>query len=419
MSKTSKDDNERSRFDKFRVFLLGLGHFTVDVYANMLPPLLPIFKQLYGLSYAATAGLTSIFSITSTLIQPIFGYLADRYGKKWIAAFGVAWCAVLMCCLGIAPNYASIVVLVALAGLGSSMFHPQASAMVPKVSGDRKGFGVAIFSAGGSIGYSIMPLIAVIIVGMFGIESLVWLMGPGIIVALLMYIYSPDMEEECKDPSKIINLGTLAKSMREVLGPLTTLITVVSLRNWVTIGMITFIPLFYAGRFAGWEVAGYDVTYLAPAITLFLFIFSNAIGGIVGGWASDRYGKKNVLVSSLFASVPFFYLAFNCPDILVWPFMAIAGGLIYASFSPMMLQAQELLPKSQGMAGGLILGFSNGIGGLLVLLTGVISDHSDVYAGVMSLIVILVLTGFMALLLPGDRILKTEVSYPVAGQTPR
>jgi len=96
------------------VFLLGLGHFTVDVYANLLPPLLPMFKQMYNLSYAATAGLTSVFAVTSTLIQPIFGYLADRYGKKWIAALGVAWISILMCLLGIAPGYAAIVAIVAL-----------------------------------------------------------------------------------------------------------------------------------------------------------------------------------------------------------------------------------------------------------------------------------------------------------------
>lgn len=404
-----KDDG--NSFDRLRVFLLGLGHFTVDVYANMLPPLLPIFKQLYGLTYAATAGLTSIFSITSTLIQPIFGYIADRYGKKWIAALGVAWVAILMCALGLAPDYAVVVILVALAGLGSAMFHPQASAMVPKVSGNRKGFGVAIFSAGGSVGYSIMPLIAVIIIGMFGLNSLIWLVGPGIIVALLIYLYAPNMEEECKDPAKRISLSTLFTSMNGVRGPLTTLITVVSLRNWVTIGMITFIPLYFTGKFAGWEVFGYSITYIAPAITLFLFIFSNAIGGIIGGWSSDLYGKKKVLIISLFASAPFFYFAFNCPEILVWPLMAVAGALIYASFSPMMLQAQEMLPKSQGMAGGLILGFANGVGGLLVLITGIISDYAGVYAGVMSLIMILLVTGCLALLLPGDKVILSPVRH--------
>lgn len=409
---TSGNERNNGAFDKFRVFLLGLGHFTVDVYANLLPPLLPIFKEMYSLTYAATAGISAIFAITSTLIQPIFGYIADRYGKKWIAAAGIAWVTVLMCALGIAPGYAAIVALVALAGIGSAMFHPQASAMVPKVSGNRKGLGVSIFSAGGNIGYSIMPLIAVIIIGWFGLPSLLWLIGPGIIVALMVYAYAPDMEEDCSDPSKRINISILMQSMNSVRGPLTTLVTVVSLRAWVAMGMITFIPMYFAGHFLGWSLFGYNLEYIAPAITLFLFIFSNAIGGIIGGWASDRIGKKPVLVGTLLLSVPFFYLCFNCPDILVWPFMILAGGLVYASFSPMMLQAQELLPRSQGMAGGLVMGFANGVGGLLVYLTGMISDNFGIYAGVMSFIVILLAAVGLSLLLPGEKSAKTEEASP-------
>ncbi len=392
--------------------LLGLGHFTVDVYANLLPPLLPIFQALYSLSYAATAGLTAIFSITSTLIQPIFGYIADRYGKKWIAALGIAWIAVLMCLLGVASSYTAIALVVTLAGIGSAMYHPQASAMVPKVSGSRKGLGMSIFMAGGNIGYSLMPLIAVIVVAIFGLSSLVYLMLPGIIVALLIYVYAPDMD---KDRSSSIDLRTLFQSFKGVKWPLTTLLSVVSLRAWACMGLITFIPLYFTGRFAGWHILGYDIAYIAAAITLFLFILSNATGGIIGGWASDKIGKKTVLVTTMFASVPFLYLAFISPDWAVWPLIAVGGGLVYASISPTTLQAQELLPKSQGMAGGLTLGFANGIGGILVLITGVISDHFGIFAGILSLIAIIVVTGLIATMLPGDRA-KAITPAPTAGQ---
>jgi FSR family fosmidomycin resistance protein-like MFS transporter len=322
---------------------------------------------MYGLSYAATAGLTSIFAVTSTLIQPIFGFIADRYGKKWIAALGIAWISVLMCMLGIAPGYAAIVVIVAFAGLGSSMFHPQGSAMVPKVSGNHKGVGVSIFAAGGSIGYAIMPLIAVMIVGWFGLNSLPLLIGPGVVVSLLIYKYAPDMEEDCAKSR--INLREMARGMDRVKLPLSTLVTVVSLRSWISMGMITFIPLYFALHFEGWTFMGKDLSYVAPGVTLFIFLISNAAGGIIGGWASDKFGKKEVLVASFIGSVPFFYLAFTSPDILVWPFIAIAGGFIYSAFPSTVLLAQELLPRTQGMAGGLILGFANGVGGLLVLLT--------------------------------------------------
>lgn len=390
------------------MFLLGLGHFTVDVYANLLPPLLPIFKEMYGLSYAATAGLTSIFAITSTLIQPIFGYLADRYGKKWIAALGVAWVAVLMCALGIAPGYAAIVAIVAFAGIGSAMFHPQGAAMVPKVSGSRKGLGVSIFAAGGSIGYSVMPLIAVMIVGWFGLRSLPLLIFPGLVVSYMIYRYAPDMEEDCA--KNHLDLRQVVQGMSRVRSSLTPLVTVVSLRSWVCSGMLTFIPLYFALQFKGWMFMGVDMTYIAPGITLFIFLISNAIGGIIGGSLSDRYGRKQVLVTSLFASIPFFYLAFTCPTVMVWPFIALAGGLVYMSYPGTVIQAQEMLPRTQGMAGGLILGFGNGVGGLLVLLTGVLSDHFGIFTGIMSLIVIGIAGACISLMVPDDKKIKTEIA---------
>ncbi len=387
--------------------MLGLGHFTVDIYANLLPPLLPIFKQMYGLSYAATAGLTSIFAITSTLIQPIFGFLADRYGKKWIAALGIAWVSVLMCLLGIAPGYAAIVAIVAFAGVGSAMYHPQGAAMVPKVSGDRKGLGVSIFAAGGSIGYSVMPLIAVMIVGWFGLHSLPFLIAPGIVVSYLIYRYAPDMEEDCA--RNHIDLRQVADGMSKVKMPLTSLVAVVSLRSWVCSGMLTFIPLYFALQFKGWIFMGVDMTYVAPGITLFIFLISNAIGGIIGGSLTDKHGKKQVLVASLFACIPFLFLAFVCPTILAWPLIALAGGLVYMSYPGTIIQAQEMLPRSQGMAGGLILGFGNGVGGLLVLLTGIISDHFGIFNGILSLIVIAIAAAFLSMTVPGDNAIKMEV----------
>jgi FSR family fosmidomycin resistance protein-like MFS transporter len=399
-------------FDTFRVFLLSLGHFTVDIYANLLPPLLPIFQVMYNLSYAAIGTLTAIFSVTSTLIQPVFGYIADKYGKKWIAALGVIWVAIGMCVLGIAPGYGAIVVIVGLAGIGSAMYHPQASAMVPKVSGSRKGLGMSMFMAGGNIGYAIMPLLAVIIVAAFGPSSLIYLIPPGIIVGLLIYLYAPRMDI---DRQSTLDLKALLSSFASVKGPLTILLTVASLRAWVCMGMITYIGVFYKDHFAGWTLLGYDIGIIGYAITLFTFIFANAIGGIIGGWASDRFGNKPVIAPTLIASAPFFYLTFVSPDILVWPLMAIGGGLMYASISPTTLMAQEMLPRSQGMAGGLMLGLANGIGGLLVFATGVIADHFGLFNGILSLIVIIALSGVLAILLPGETA-KVSVPAPAVGQ---
>jgi FSR family fosmidomycin resistance protein-like MFS transporter len=401
-------------FDTFRVFLLALGHFTVDVYADMLPPLLTIFHTLYSLSYTAMGTLTAVFSVTSTLIQPIFGYIADRYGKKWIAALGVAWVGVGMCVLSRAQSYGVMLIIVGLAGLGSSMYHPQASAMVSKVSGSRKSLGMSIFMAGGNFGYSIMTLFTIIIVSVFGLDSLIYLIPAGVVVGLLVYFYAPRMDIDRKSS---IDLKTLYASFKSVRWPLATLLSVVSLRAWICMGMITFIGTYFKlnGHFAGWTLLGYDIGAIGWSITLFLFILFNAIGGIIGGWAAERLGNKPIIAPTLIASAPFFYLAFTSPDVFVWPLIAIAGGFMYASISPTTIMAQELLPRSQGMAGGLVLGFANGVGGLLVFVTGMISDYfNDPFAGLVSLIGIVVLAGLLATQLPGEP-LKIPVLTPTVG----
>ncbi|MGA9139033.1 MAG: MFS transporter [Methanocella sp.] len=410
---TPDDKNDSGTFDKFRVFLLALGHFTVDVYADMLPPLLTIFNTLYGISYTMMGILTAVFSITSTLVQPVFGYVADRYGKKWIAALGVAWIAVGMCVLSIAQTPGVMLVIVGLAGIGSAMYHPQASAMVSKASGSRKGLGMSIFMAGGNIGYAIMTLLTVIIVAMFGLSSLLYLIPGGIVVGLLIYVYAPTMDVDRKSP---VDLKTLFASFKSVKGPLAVLLGVVSLRAWVCMGMITFIGTFYySGHFIGWTFLGYDIAVIGWSITLFLFVMSNAVGGIIGGWAAERFGNKAIIAPTLIASAPFFYLAFVSPDIFVWPLIAIAGGLMYASISPTTIMAQELLPRSQAMAGGLVLGFANGVGGLLVFLNGMISDYfHDPFAGLLVLIGIIVLSGLLAILLPGKPE-KVPAPVPVTG----
>lgn len=256
-----------------------------------------------------------------------------------------------------------------------------------------------MFMAGGNIGYAIMPLLAVLLVTAFGFPALMWLIPPGILVALLVYVYAPRMDV---DRQGTLDLRALVASFRPVARPLTVLVTMVSLRAWVTMGLITFIPLYFYGHFQGWTAFGYDLGLVATSVTLFLYIMAEAVGGIIGGWAADRFGMKPVIVWTLLAAAPFVYLAFASPDILVWPLIVIGGGLTYASVASTTLQAQELLPRSQGMAGGLVLGFANGVGGLLVLVNGVISDHFGLFAGVQSLVVLLIAAGLLAMLLPGD-----------------
>lgn len=389
-------DAVQGRFDALRVSVLALGHLVNDSYSNLVPPLLPILKAAYGLSYAASGMLTTVFTVTSSIVQPVFGYYADRHGRRGLVALSTAWVAFFMALIGLVSylgldssgSYLALLALIAMAGFGSASYHPQASTMVPRISGDHKGFGVSLFSAGGNLGYAIMPLLAVPVTALWGLKGTVIFLIPGIVMSLLLYKYAPEVPPS----GSRLQVGELLGDIASVLKPLMTVTGVVVVRAWVFLGFITFLPLYFAYR---------GETPATASLHLFVLLLSGAIGGLIGGSASDRYGRKFVIVTSLIATGPLLYLALATSGPLEWALTAIAGAALLASFSPAVLIAQDLIPKNQGMASGIILGLAIGLGGLGVSVTGAFADAFGIATAVYSLAFLPVAGFLIALALPG------------------
>jgi FSR family fosmidomycin resistance protein-like MFS transporter len=369
-----------------------------DSYSNVVPPLLPLLQQTYGLTYALSGFIMTVFTITSSVIQPVFGYIADRHGRRWLIAFSVLWIAFFMSLVGVVSYlglddnsaYIVILVLVGMAGFGSSSYHPQASAMVPRISGSRKGMGLSIFSAGGNLGYAIMPLLVVPVVQLWGLGGTVVLFIPGLLMAMLLQRYTPEAPQAKVQPT----IRDLFSDIRAVAKPLSIITGVVCTRAWLFFGLITFLPLYLASPARGESAE-------TVSIHLFIILLFGAIGTLIGGWASDRYGRKFVIAASLILTGPFLLLALETQGIIALAFMALAGLALLASFSPAVLFAQGLIPRNQGMASGIILGFAIGIGGLGVSVTGAIADASNITVGTYSLILLPVAGFLLTLLLPG------------------
>ena len=390
-------EGQKGRFDAFRVSILALGHLVNDSYSNVVPSLLPMLRAAYGFSYTASGTIMTVFTMTASVIQPVFGYFADKHGKRWLVAASVAWIAFFMSLIGIigylgldnSSAYAALLGLVALAGLGSASYHPQASTMVPRISGDRKGLGMSIFFAGGNLGYAIMPILVVPVTAFWGLNGVLALMIPGLIMALLLYKYAPQ-------PSMAgthVQLSDLASDLMSVIRPMATITGFVCMRSWVYIGMITFLPLYLVSE------------GMAPGMAslhLFILLLFGAIGGLIGGWASDKYGRKPVLVWSVLICAPLLYLALSSQGFEEWALTAMAGMALLASFSPATLIAQDLIPRNQGMASGIIQGFAMGVGGLGVAITGIIADSAGITAGAFSLVLLLIVGVLFALAMPGS-----------------
>src|SRR5574344_1400553 len=302
-----------------------------------------------GFSISKSAVLISAFTISSSILQPFFAYLVDKKNKRWMVYAGTIWMGTLLSLIGLIENYALMFLTVTLAGFGTAAFHPQASAMVTAISGNKKGLYQSIFVTAGNIGLAFTPLIIVPFVKKFGLKTTPLFIIPALLVGLLLWITSPKMEVK-KTP---VDHSTM-KSLKENWKSLAKIVITVSMRSLAFFGLISFLPLYLKGK---------DISITVSSHLLFIMLFSGAIGGLIGG-----YLLTGGILSTLF--------------------LALAGMALLASFSVTVVSAQEILTKSQAMASGLMLGFGIGIGGLGVSLIGLLAEHTGLNYAVYLLVIL-------------------------------
>lgn len=371
---------------KGRILAISVTHLVNDWYMNYIQTLLP-FLVAAGLGVSKGAFLISAFTITSSLLQPVFGYLVDQKNQRWMVYLGTLWMAGLISLVGVVKNYPLLVVLVTLAGLGTAAFHPQASAMISAVSGTRKGFFQALFVAAGNVGWALTPLVVVPFVINFGIEMSPVFFLPGLAAAVLLGIYAPRTQAGPK---------AAPPSIREALGgvwpDLVKVVLVVACRSLAYFGLVAFLPLYLQQE---------SVSLTTGSRLLFLMLFSGALGGLAGGHLSDIIGRKPVIVGSLSLATPLFYLFLNSSGIYSYVFLSLAGAFLMASFSVTIVVAQELISKNSAIASGLMLGFGIGTGGLGVGLVGILAETVGIGFAIKLLIILPLLAGAAGLFIRG------------------
>lgn len=374
--------------NKGKIVSLSFAHLLNDWYMNYIQALLP-FLVMSGLGVSKGAFLISAFTITSSLLQPVFGYLVDQKNQRWMVYVGTIWMAVLISLVGLIKNYSILVVIAALSGLGTAAFHPQASAMVSAISGNRKGFFQACFTAAGNVGWALTPLIVVPFVQDYGLEMTPWFILPGLITGILLRFSAPRVSVKAK-VAPLPLMSILSDSWLE----LSKVIIVVAFRSLAYFGLIAFLPLYLQTT---------NISLLVSSHLLFVMLFSGAMGGIVGGYLSDRIGRKMVIVGSLVISSPMFYFFLNTNGFLSYVLLALAGATLLASFSVTVVMAQEIISKNAAMASGLMLGFGIGIGGLGVGLVGMLAEQQSIGLAIHLLIWLPLLAGLFGLAMENKR----------------
>jgi FSR family fosmidomycin resistance protein-like MFS transporter len=368
------------------ISLAVISHTVVDASLNILPVILPLLVDRFHLSYSQVGVAAALSNISSSMMQPAFGWVSDRWSTRWLMWVGIAWTTILMGCVGLVPNYLALLLVIFLTGMGTAAFHPIASMAVAHASGPQRGLGMSFFSAGGNVGFAVGPVMAAWLVARFGLEGTAAVMAPGLFMAAVVYAWRETFAARSPAPGSAVS----APDSPIPWGRLSTLCGVITLRSWGYSGLITFIPLLLHEQGVSLQGAGW---------LLFVFLSFGALGGLLGGHLSDRLGRHVIIATSLLMFPVLMAMGLALPGPLQWVFLAVAGATLLASFSVTVVFAQELLPRRLGLASGLTLGLAFGAGGVGVGLSGLLADTLGLRTSVWILLALPGLAGLLALAL--------------------
>jgi len=354
------------KIDYRALVLLGLGHMVTDINSSALPVMLPFLKEALGLSYAMAGTIILVSSITSSVIQPAFGYLTDRRSLLFFLPLGCFCAALGMSLVGWTGSYRQILILVTFGGLGVAIYHPEGWRVANFSAGEKKATGMSIFAVGGNLGFAIGPLMATFFLKYLGLKGSTLFVIPGTVMAgifLFSRFWRVDTTTAIKKgPSS----GSAIQALKKAAYPMSLVLAMVMLRSWTHVGIMTFIPFYYVNYMKGDPMVAGNL--------LFAFLAAGTVGTFLGGPLADRFGYKKVILFSLGLSCPLFVLFLLSSGAWSYVLLTLAGFILIFSFSVSMVLGQSFMPHNVGMASGLILGLSFGMGGLGAAVLGLFAD---------------------------------------------
>jgi FSR family fosmidomycin resistance protein-like MFS transporter len=336
------------------------AHFVADAYSNLYVPLLPALISRLGLSLAAAGTMVMFYQIATSVSQIGFGPLADRWRPRILLIAGPILSVSVLCLVGLAHSPLALAACLVVGGLGGAAFHPTAAAFVNRVGGIRRGMAMAIHITGGSLGYSLGPMIFAPYVERFGLGATPWLAIPGLLVLSLFLMRMPAFA-----PFGHRGQGGFGQ-LRPYAKPLFLLYAIVVLRTLTAMGFATFMPVLLTRR--GWSVGMAGV-----AVSMYLFLGS--VGGFLGGPLADRFGAKRVIAASLLVSAPFLALAPMLTGVWFVVILAIGGFFLQSTLPVNVIFAHQIAPVSAATVSSLMMGVAWGTGGLTVPFIGALADR--------------------------------------------
>ncbi|WP_022727931.1 MFS transporter [Fodinicurvata sediminis] len=378
---------------------LSLCHFLNDMMQSLLPAIYPVLQQNFALSFTQIGVLHLAFQVTASLLQPAVGFYTDRRQRFRLLSVGMGCTLVGLLLLASAQHYIFLLFAACAVGLGSSIFHPDASRLARSASGGRFGLAQSIFQVGGNTGTAVGPLLAAYVVLPLGQPGIAWFSAVALLGMLILWWVGSWAKRQHLQARRTSTEAsrTLPLPRRRILFAIAVLAMLI-FSKYVYLSSLTSYYTFYL-------IDTFGVTIRHSQILLFVFLGAAAVGTILGGPLADRIGRRPVIWISILGVLPFTLMLPHAN--LFWTgVLSVVIGLVLASaFSAIVVYAQELVPGRVGLISGLFFGFAFGMGGLGAAILGVLADAYGI-GFVYQLCAFLPFLGLLTALLPRESQLR-------------
>jgi FSR family fosmidomycin resistance protein-like MFS transporter len=389
----------REGIDRRAMVALSGGHFAADFASGSVPALIPFFTDRFHLGYAAAAALLLSATVSSSLVQPLFGLWSDRRGALWLIPGGTLLAAVGVGLAAVTPTYVPVLFLVFAGGLGVAAFHPEGAKYAAYASGRKRASGMSYFNIGGNTGYALGAFVTGVLVAALGLGGGLLAMVPVAVVAVFLLRLMPSFARLARDPTAAERHGVDDRRAMTLLG------AVISLRSVAWFTLLAFVPL--------WEISlGHSKAY--GNRLLFLMLLAGALGTLALGPVADRVGLRRTLVVTQALIAPLLLVFVYVGGIAGAVALMLLGMCVVGTFGVTMVLSQLYLPRHIGMASGLSVGLAMGIGGVAAVVLGAAADVVDLRVALTAAAVAPVLGVVVSLRLPRPAAARRRRPEPVA-----
>lgn len=382
-----------SGVDRRAMAVLSTGHLFTDLAQGSVPALLPFLYARDHLDFATLSALVLAATISSSVIQPVFGHLSDRLSLPWLMVLGPALGGLGIALVGVLPSYGLIFAAVLVSGIGVAAFHPEGSRFANYVSGERRASGMSLFSVGGNLGFALGPALMTPALLAFGLHGTLLILVPTWLMAAVLVHELPRLAAFRTD----VVAGKVQRgSHQDHWGPFAILGGVIAVRSFIYFGLVTFIALYWVHVLHTGKAFG--------SAALVAVLLGGAAGTLIGGPLADRFGRRAVLIGSMVLLPPLVVGLLLSGPVLGIVFAALIGAATISTFSVTIVMGQEYLPGRLGVAAGVTIGLSIGLGGVGAPLLGLLADAHGLRAVLEVIAVLPVVALALTLALPRGEI---------------